>query len=349
MTLTDTSAPALAALGWTSHFADQIDPTEPLRPARLSAVERAHVTALDPEPLRLLVPLAGGTGGLAVGDWVLTDGVSVLRRLDPATEIIRRHAGDDSRRQLIAANVDTLGVVTSCNADFNPARLERYLAVAMQAGCAPLVIVTKADQTDDPGRYIAEAEALSPLVQAIALNAKDPGEVARLSDWCGPGQTLALVGSSGVGKTTIQNALTGVEAATQGIREDDAKGRHTTTARSLRRTLAGGCLIDTPGIRELGLVDAAEGVEEVFSDLSDLASACRFNDCSHDREPGCAVRAAIAAGTLDEARLTRWRKLEREDRLHTESARERHQRTRAWGKLTSAGSARSAWKRKGPE
>jgi ribosome biogenesis GTPase len=211
------------------------------------------------------------------------------------------------------------------------------------------VIVTKADQTEDPARFVAEAKALSPLVQAIALDARDPAQVARLDAWCGPGQTLALVGSSGVGKTTIQNALTGTQAATQAIREDDAKGRHTTTARSLRRTLAGGCLIDTPGIRELGLVDAAEGVEEVFSDLSDLAAACRFNDCSHEREPGCAVRAAIAAGTLDEGRLTRWRKLEREERLHTESLRERQQRQRSWAKATSAGSARSAWKRKGPD
>jgi ribosome biogenesis GTPase len=139
-----------------------------------------------------------------------------------------------------------------------------------------------------------------------------------------------------------------VEAATQGIREDDAKGRHTTTARALRRTLAGGCLIDNPGIRELGLVDAAEGVAEVFADLETLAGTCRFRDCSHDREPGCAVQAAIAAGTLDADRLKRWQKLEREDRLHTESLRDRHERNRAWAKATRSGSERSKWKRKGP-
>jgi ribosome biogenesis GTPase len=338
----------LSGLGWTSHFARQLDPSEPGQPARVSGVERSHISVLGaaPDPLRLLVP--EGTGSLGVGDWVLHDGATVLRRLLPATEIVRRNAGDTSRRQLIACNVDTLGIVTSCNADFNPARLERYLAVAASAGCAPLVILTKADQAEDPDRYLVEARALSPLVEAVALNARDPEEVARLAPWCGPGRTLALVGSSGVGKTTIQNTLTGVEAATGGIREDDAKGRHTTTARALRRTLAGGCLIDNPGIRELGLVDAAEGVAEVFADLEELAAACRFRDCSHEKEPGCAIQAAIAAGTLEPDRLRRWQKLDREDRLHTESLQERHARTRSWAKATRAGSERSQWKRRGP-
>jgi ribosome biogenesis GTPase len=337
----------LSSLGWTNHFAQQLDLSEPGQPARVSGVERSHIFALGADgPLRLLVPQ--GTGSIAVGDWVLQDGTSVLRRLTPRTEIVRRNAGDATRRQLIAANVDTLGIVTSCNADFNPARLERYLAVASAAGCLPLVILTKADQTDDPESFASQARALSPLVVALALNARDPEEVERLTPWCKPGQTLALVGSSGVGKTTIQNALTGVEAATQDIREDDAKGRHTTTARALRRTLAGGCLIDNPGIRELGLVDAAEGVAEVFADLETLAATCRFRDCSHDKEPGCAVQAAIAAGTLDADRLKRWQKLEREDRLHTESLRDRHERNRAWAKATRSGSERSKWKRKGP-
>lgn len=343
------SHPDLSGLGWTPHFAQQLDPAESGRPARISAVERSHVTALGPDPLRLLVPLPGGTGNVAVGDWVLHDGASVLRRLTPSSEIVRRNAGDTSRRQLIAANVDTLGIVTSCNADFNPARLERYLAVASAAGCLPLVILTKADQTDDPNRYLSEAQALSPLVVAIAINAKDPADVERLAPWCGPDKTLALVGSSGVGKTTIQNALTGTTAATQGVREDDAKGRHTTTARALRRTHLGGCLIDNPGIRELGLVDAAEGVAEVFADLEALAATCRFRDCAHENEPGCAIQAAIASGTLAPERLNRWRKLDREDRLHTEALHERHARTRAWAKATKEGSARSKWKRRGPE
>jgi ribosome biogenesis GTPase / thiamine phosphate phosphatase len=340
--------PVLSSLGWSPHFTRQVEPDEASIPARVSGVERSHIMALGVEgPVRLLVP--EGTGSIAVGDWVLQDGVQVTRRLTPATEIVRRNAGDTSRRQLIAANVDTLGIVTSCNADFNPARLERYIAVAAQAGCLPLVILTKADQADNPERYLQEARVLSPLVVALALNAKDPEEVARLTPWVEAGQTLALVGSSGVGKTTLQNALTGVQAATQDIRADDAKGRHTTTARALRRTLAGGCLIDTPGIRELGLVDAAEGVEEVFSDVAELAAGCRFRDCTHNQEPGCAVQAAIAAGSLDPERLRRYRKLEREDRLHTEALHEKRARNRDWAKATSHGSARAKWKRRGPE
>lgn len=341
MTSTD-----LSSLGWTSHFACQVVAGDPLSPGRVAEVQRSHLTIL-PDNLRLLAP--EGTGRFAVGDWVLHDGATALRRLDPATEITRKVAGDESERQLIVANVDALGIVTSCNADFSVARLERYLAVALSAGCLPVVILTKADQVEDPGGYLREAQRLSPLVTALALNAKDPEEVARLHPWCGPGQTLALVGSSGVGKTTIQNALTGQVAATQAIREDDARGRHTTTARALRRTLAGGCLIDTPGMRELGMIEAAEGISQVFADIEELAARCRFRDCAHEGEPGCAVQAAIAAGEIEAERLRRYQKLEREDRLHTEALHERHARTRAWAKATAGGSARAKWKRRGPE
>jgi ribosome biogenesis GTPase len=336
----------LSGLGWTPHFARQLDAGDPLVPGRVAEVQRSQLTVL-PGQLRLLSP--PGTGVLAVGDWVLHDGARVVRRLAPRTELARKAAGEGSERQLLAANVDTLGIVTSCNADFSVARLERYLATALGAGCLPLVILTKADQTADPGTYLREARRLSPLLTALALDARDPEEVRRLHAWCGPGQTLALLGSSGVGKTTIQNSLTGTLAATQDIREDDAKGRHTTTARSLRPTLAGGCLIDTPGMRELGMLDAAEGIATLFSDLEDLAAACRFRDCAHEGEPGCAVQAAIASGAIEADRLHRWRKLAREDRLHTESLQERQARTRAWAKATRDGSARSRFKRRGPD
>jgi len=335
----------LSSLGWTSHFTRQLAAGETLSPARVAEVQRSHLTVL-PGGLRLLAP--EGTGRFAVGDWLLHDGTRAVRRLEPSTELSRKAAGEGSDRQLLAANVDTLGIVTSCNADFSAARLERYLAVALSAGCLPLVILTKADQAQDPERYLREARRLSPLVTALALDARDPEEVARLHPWVAPGQTLALVGSSGVGKTTIQNGLTGVEAATQGIREDDAKGRHTTTARSLRPTVAGGCLIDTPGMRELGMLEASEGISAVFADIEDLAQGCRFRDCAHEGEPGCAVQAAIDAGDLEPDRLRRYRKLEREDRLHTESLHERHERTRAWAKATRAGMERSVWKRRGP-
>lgn len=339
---------SLTDLGWSDHFARLAESHEGLNPARVSGVARDVLTLLSPGGEARVMP-KGSTGGFAVGDWVMTDGLRVVERLPPRGEIARRAAGAVAERQLIAANVDTLAIVTSCNADFNPARIERYLAVALGAGALPLVVLTKADGAADPGQYVREAQRLSPLVVALALDAREAEEVARLDAWCGPGQTLALVGSSGVGKTTLQNALTGVEGATQDTREDDAKGRHTTTARALRRTRAGGWLIDTPGMRELQLTDASEGIAEVFADIGELAAACRFSDCRHEGEPGCAVQAAIVAGVLDEARLQRFRKLEREDRFNSEAVHQRHARARSWAKATKHGRERSHAKRRGPE
>lgn len=338
--------PTLADLGWSEHFATQPTADAIGTPARIAEVQRRSITAFAPEGTLSLV--AGDSTGLyAVGDWVLHDSGRITHRFDRTTEIARRAAGSSGERQLIAANVDTLAIVTSCNADFNEARLERYLAMATTAGCLPLVILTKADQADDPDRYVEIASRLSPLLTAFALNAKDPEDVTRLNAWCGPGQTLALVGSSGVGKTTLQNRLTGVNALTQDIRADDAKGRHTTTSRALRPTLAGGWLIDTPGIRELRLSDAAEGIDAVFADVTELAATCRFTDCAHETEPGCTVTAAIAAGTLDRARLDRWRKLEREDRHDTASLAQTRARGRSTGKLHK--SAKAARRYKGNE
>jgi ribosome biogenesis GTPase len=334
----------LADLGWSDHFAKQLTDETEGEPARVTAVNRSSLDVLalsGPQHLAI----RDSAGDYAVGDWVLSDGISACRRLDRTTEIARGAAGEVAARQLIAANVDTLAIVTSCNADFNPARLERYLAMAASAGCLPLIVLTKSDQTEDPQSYCKRASALSPLVTAMAIDARDPEDVLRLNPWCGPGQTLALVGSSGVGKTTIQNALTGLNEVTQDIREDDAKGRHTTTARALRRTLAGGWLIDTPGMRELRLSDAAEGIGLVFADIEELATQCRFTDCRHDTEPGCAIQTAIAEGSLDADRLRRWQKLLREDRFNSETVAQMHVRSRAFNKLSKAGKARGNLKR----
>ena len=320
-----------ADLGWTRHFAAQADADE-THPMRIAEVHRDAVIALDPDGQhRLNVP--EGIGPLAVGDWIAARNGAVAQVFDRQTTLARRAAGEDARIQLIAANVDTLGIVTSCNADFNERRLERYLVLAADAGCLPLVVLTKADQTDTPDDYIRRATALSPLVTALAIDATDPLEIKRLHPWCRAGDTLALVGSSGVGKTTIRNGLTGEAAATQAIREDDARGRHTTTSRSLVRTTAGGWLIDTPGMRALRLFDVSEGLESVFADIEELAQTCRFNDCAHDTEPGCAVQAAIASGTLDPDRLRRWQKLKAEDRRNTETIAEARARDKGFGKM----------------
>ncbi|MXQ08459.1 ribosome small subunit-dependent GTPase A [Alphaproteobacteria bacterium GH1-50] len=321
----------LADLGWSRHFQAQITDTTDI-PARIAAVHRNGVDALTADgPRRLSVP--PGVPPLAVGDWVLTADDRVTGCLDRLSVLNRRAAGTDARDQLIAANVTTLGIVSSCNADFNVARLERYLVLAADAGCLPLVILTKADTADDPRSYQRQAERLSPLLTAITLDATDVEDVARLAPWCRTGETLALVGSSGVGKTTLRNALTGQTAATQAIREDDAKGRHTTTARELVPTVHGGWLIDTPGMRALRLTDVADGIAAVFEDIEDLAANCRFSDCAHDREPGCAVQASIADGTLHPDRLIRWRKLLAEDMRNSESIAEARARDRGFGKM----------------
>ena len=167
----------------------------------------------------------------------------------------------------------------------------------------------------------------------MALDATDALDVKLLHTWCRAGDTLALVGSSGVGKTTLRNALTGESAATHDIRDDDAKGRHTTTARSLSRTLPGGWLIDTPGMRALRLTDVSNGIDAVFADIEDLAVSCRFKDCAHESEPGCAVTAAIDSGDLDPDRLRRWRKLKAEDLYNSETVAEARARAKGFGKM----------------
>jgi ribosome biogenesis GTPase / thiamine phosphate phosphatase len=322
-------------LGWSAFFDRQRDAGCTLTPMRISAVHRDRLTGLAPDGENALLPPSDhSTGDFAVGDWVLCDDAGrIVRLLDRNTELTRRAAGSDARAQLIAANVDVLYITSSCNADFSPARLERYLALATQAGCYPVMVLTKADLSDDPRAFATQAEALAPFLTVLTVNAFDPDDLTRVLDWCRPGQTAALVGSSGVGKTTLTNGLTGARADTANIREDDARGRHTTTARELRRMINGGWLIDTPGMRALRLFEAGDGIDEVFADLADLAGACRFGDCSHVSEPGCAVQAAIAAGDVDPDRLKRWQKLQREDRYNSETLAQSRARDKAFGKM----------------
>jgi len=307
----------LADLGWSAFYQSQLsnEEVEEQRALRVTEVHRNSLETLGADgPVRVAVNSMMAEHGMAVGDWILTprDSAQCERVLDRKSLIRRGSAGLEAVAQLIAANIDTLFIVSSCNADFNIARLERYLALAHQAEVEPVVVLTKADMCDDPSSYIEKARELQN-VQTITIDATAGDTVAHLAPWCGIGQTVALVGSSGVGKSTITNTMTGLDILTRDIREDDAKGVHTTTARSMYRMVSGGWLIDTPGMRALRLVDAREAVDAVFEDISDLALTCKFNDCAHESEPGCAILAAVAAGDLDEARIERWQKLVRED------------------------------------
>lgn len=312
----------LAALGWADDFAAQrtAEEIETTSPLRVTAVHRARIEALGPLGAVELIPASTlSTTNVAVGDWLLArDGVA-LRVLDRRSLVARKAAGSSVARQVIAANLDTLLIVSSCNADFNPARMERFLVLAASAGVEPVVILTKADTCPDPEVFLAQARALKRGLVVLALDAKRSDVRAALAEWCKAGQTVALLGSSGVGKTTIANALTGGQAPVRDIRDDDAKGRHTTTGRYLVAMATGGWLIDTPGMREVQLSDASDGIGLFFDDLTELALRCKFRNCKHAGEPGCAVQAAIASGEVEAVRLQRWQKLLSEDQTNSDT------------------------------
>jgi ribosome biogenesis GTPase / thiamine phosphate phosphatase len=324
----------LKSLGWQNFFAQQIsiDEMTATPPVRVTEVHRSGLRVLGDGIDMMVPPRADAT----VGDWLLLDRTlpSASRLLERKSLIKRRAAGHDRSVQLIAANIDTAFIVTSCNLDFNVARLERYVALAFDAGVTPVILLTKPDLCDDTAPYVADAEAISADVAVLTLNAKSDEPVLKLAPWCKPGQTIAFLGSSGVGKSTLTNALSVSEvAATQAIREDDAKGRHTTSHRQLHILPNGCAVLDTPGVRELQLTDAEEGVAEVFSDLDALSLECRFSNCKHTTEPGCAVLAALERGDVDAARLGRWRKLVAEDQHNTASLAQRRSKDKAFGKM----------------
>ncbi|WP_291823147.1 ribosome small subunit-dependent GTPase A [Bosea sp. (in: a-proteobacteria)] len=327
MTAPEPAAWTLAALGWNAFFAEQCGPEDVgLLPARIATVHRARMSAIAEEgPIRLSLPVHTDTGAYTVGDWVLVEpGTHAIDRLLERRTVLARRVEGSKTPQLAGANIDTLFIVTSCNADFNVARLERYLALANESGAEPVILLTKADLTEEGESYRAQAAALQRGLAVVVINPKETGTTAVLAPWCGEGRTVALVGSSGVGKSTLVNALAGLEPEeaqeTGGIRARDDKGRHTTTSRSLHAIEGGGWVIDTPGMRTLHVSDAASGLETLFAEITELTHLCRFRDCTHEHEPGCAVQAAVASGAVDPARLARWRKLDAENKAKTPEA-----------------------------
>lgn len=248
----------------------------------------------------------------AVGDWVLVeDGKRIVARLPRRSAIKRAAAGEHYKQQLIAANIDTVLVVCGLDADFNPRRIERYLLL-VQGGGTPVIVLTKADKPEaDIAAAVAALTEIAGLgVAVVPVNARDPGSAAVLHRWLGPGMTAVLVGSSGAGKSTLTNSLLGTERMkTAAVRETDDRGRHTTTHRALIPLPSGACLIDTPGMRELKPTGEEDLSGGGFADVEAIAAQCRFRDCTHGDEPGCAVWEAVDAGTLDPGRLGSYLKL----------------------------------------
>jgi ribosome biogenesis GTPase / thiamine phosphate phosphatase len=341
---------SLQQLGWRNFYSQQLtlSDLEAYLPARVASVHRSGVAALCERGwVDLVVPRdmqGSGVGSvLTVGDWVLVDrgAPRLTRRLDRWSAIVRLAAGSEAQPQAIAANIDTLFVVTSCDHDFNPSRLERYMAVALDAGVDAVIVLTKADLCGNPSDYVRRAAGSAPRAEVVALNATLPSECRLLDPWLGSGQTVAFVGSSGVGKSTLVNALTGADLqATAATRADDSRGRHTTTARQLIPMPGDAWLIDTPGMRELKIGAVESGVDLAFAEVATLASECRFRDCGHVDDDGCALRAAVTDGCLEARRLESYLKLQREAARAARALHERRDSERRTGKLYKAIQAR---------
>ena len=345
-----TETNSLSRLGWSPFFQQQLtlEEWDTCSPARVVAQHRSHIELIcerDKHQLALTVDMPS----FSTGDWVLLDSQRGFQRLlDRQSLFSRKASGSKLASQLIAANIDTVFITCSLNDNFSLNRIERYLALAREAGTEAVVVLTKSDLCADPLYRVRQVQALDPLLMVVAVNSLDSNSTKALEPWCQTGKTVALLGSSGVGKSTLVNGLLGLSVQlTSPIRDADSKGRHTTTARSLHFMPSGAILLDTPGMRELQIADCEQGVKETFSDIGEWEAQCRYSDCQHQDEPGCAVQSAIKAGNLDERRLKSYTKLIREQALNSASLAEKRSKERNLSRHIRAVQTQSRRRKKG--
>ncbi len=319
---------SLSRWGWNSYFEAlwQGDDWKNAAPARVIMQQRKFWRVAGDFGERwseasgkLRLAAEAGADWPAVGDWIVAelhgeDGSAVIREVLPRrSKFVRKSAGKSMKEQVIAANVDTVLLVSALDRDFNPRRVERYLAQCWESGARPVIVLNKADACKEASEKAAEMERVAIGSAVCVVSARTGQGFDELEKFLKPGETLVLLGSSGVGKSTIANRLLGqIVEEVQPVRESDSRGRHTTTSREIFVLPGGALLIDTPGLREMQLWDAEDGVAQTFADIDALARHCRFGDCRHEEEPGCAVLAAVSEGTLGAARLENRRKLLRE-------------------------------------
>ena len=344
----------LSELGWNPDLAEQLEPG--LVPGRVAAAHRGAFdvwTAEDAVRSSLPRRLLDDGVDVAVGDWVGLGEGGLIRQVLPRRSAIIRNAASNQQRQthgqVLAANVDIAFIVSSLGPDLEPRRIERYLVTIWESGAAPEIVLTKADRMEDPWELVAEIEAVALGVPVHVVSAVTGQGCDALRARIEPGATAVLLGSSGVGKSTLVNHWLGEYVmATKETRSDDDEGRHTTTVRQLLVLPGGGLVLDSPGIRELQLWDVGAGaLDATFYDVEELAAACRFGDCTHEHEPGCAVLGAVESGTLEADRLHSWRKLQRELRAMElrHNALLRKEEARKWRLRAREGHARAKAKR----
>ncbi len=326
----------LNALGWQAFFQQQLllDEWDIVLPARVIEQHKSciHVATAHEE---LSISLTVNMPEMVVGDWILLNkNKEFMRLLERKSCFARKAPGSALKQQLISANVDTAFIVCSMNKDFNLNRLERFLSLVNEAQAEPVVVLSKSDLALADNDFVKTVQSLDALLMVESVNCLDIESLKKLSPWIKKGKTIAVLGSSGVGKSTLMNTLLGHDQQQTGdIREHDSKGRHTTTNRSLTFLPNGGLMLDTPGMRQIQLAHCKEGIASTFSDIKVLAEHCQFSDCQHQAEPGCAIQAAITTGELQLRRLNNYQKLQKEEALNSANLSQRRAADKALGKF----------------